>query len=48
MEFAQQAQDDFFVLRVEVAGRLVGQDDFWIVNEGAGDADALLLASGQL
>src|SRR6202521_2866801 len=48
VEFAEQAQDYFFVRGVEVAGGLVGKHDFGIVNEGAGDAHALLLASGKL
>ena len=48
VEFAQQAQHDFFVLRVEIAGRLVGQDDFGIVDQRARDADALLFAARQL
>ena len=33
---------------VEIAGRLVGEDDFWIGNERAGDSDTLLLAAGKL
>ena len=33
---------------VEVAGRLVGQDNFGAVHDGAGDGDALLLAAGKL
>ena len=34
--------------RVEVAGRLVGDDQSRLVNERAGDRDALLLATGEL
>jgi hypothetical protein len=48
VKFAQQAQDDFFVDGVEVAGGLVGEHDLRIVDEGARDADPLLLASGEL
>ena len=48
VEFAQQAQDDFFVHGVEIAGGLVGQNNLWIVDQGARNADALLLASGEL
>jgi hypothetical protein len=33
---------------VEVAGRLVGEDQRWLVGERAGDGDALLLAARQL
>jgi hypothetical protein len=35
-------------LGVEVAGRLVGQDDTGIIDQSPGDGDALLLAAGQL
>ena len=34
--------------RVEVSGRLVGQQDRRAVHEGAGDGDALLLTTGEL
>ena len=34
--------------RVEVAGRLVGQEDGRVGDERAGDGDALLLAAGEL
>ena len=33
---------------VEVAGGFVGEDDFGVVDYGAGDADALFLASGEV
>ena len=36
------------VRRVEVAGRLVGEDDLRAAGEGPGDGDALLLATGEL
>ena len=45
MKFAKQAQYDFFVDCIEIACGFVGQDDFRIVNQSAGDADALLLAT---
>ena len=35
-------------LRVEVPGRLVGEDDARLDHEGAGDRDTLLLAAGEL
>ena len=35
-------------LRVEVAGRLVGEQQPRRIGDGAGDGDALLLAAGQL
>ena len=44
----RQAQDDLFVDGVEVSGGLVGQHDFWIVDQGARYADTLLLAAGKL
>ena len=36
------------VLRVEVAGRLVGDEDGRVGDDGARDGDALLLAAGEL
>jgi len=38
--------DDFVGgVRVEVAGGLIGEDDLWLVEEGPGDDNALLLAA---
>ena len=34
--------------RVQVAGRLVGEDQLWVGDQGAGHRDALLLAAGEL
>ncbi len=48
VQFSQQAQNDFFVDRVQIARRLVGQNDFGIVDQGARDANPLLLATGKL
>ena len=48
VEFAQQAQNNFFVYGIEVAGGLVSEHDFRIVDERARDANALLLASRKL
>ncbi len=40
--------DDFTArVRIQVAGRFVGQDQFRFVDEGAGDGDALLFAAGK-
>ena len=36
------------VRRIEVSGRLVGQQDRWIRGQGAGNRHALLLAAGKL
>ena len=44
---AEHLQDGVGVFGVEVAGGLVGEDDGGAVDEGAGDGDSLLLASGQ-
>ena len=35
-------------LAIEIAGRLVGQEQRWLRREGAGDGDTLLLAAGKL
>src|SRR3954470_10262600 len=48
VELTQQAQDDLFVLRVEIAGRLIGENDGRIVDQGTRDAHALLLATGKV
>src|SRR6187402_1366356 len=45
---AQQPQDVGARLRVEVAGRLVGEDDRLLADQRPGDGDALLLAAGEL
>src|SRR6478609_661541 len=48
VHFTKLAEHDFFVHGVEVAGGLVGQNDVRIVDQGPGDADALLFAAGKL
>ena len=48
VKFAQQAQNDFFVDRVEIASGFVGQNNFRVVDQRAGNANTLLLASGKL
>jgi hypothetical protein len=45
---AQDVEDVMAGLRVEVAGRLVGEDDRRVGDDGPGDGDPLLLAAGQL
>ena len=47
-EFREERQDFRAGLGVEVAGRLVGQQDGRPVHQRAGDGDALALAAGQL
>ena len=48
VEVLEELGDDLLVGGVEVAGGLVGEQDGWVVDEGAGDADALLFAAGEL
>src|SRR5574341_828687 len=48
VEFDQQLKDVFAVPRIQVARRLVGQQNLRIVGEGARDGYALLLAAGKL
>ena len=47
-ELAQQPEHDGSVLGVEIAGRLIGEDELRVVYQGAGDRESLLLATGQL
>src|SRR5206468_6279826 len=44
----QTIDDDAPGRQIEIAGRLVGQEQKRAGNKGAGDRDALLLAAGQL
>ena len=44
----EQAEHVFGALAIEVAGRLVGDDDLRIGDDGARDGDALLLATREL
>ncbi len=48
MKFAQLAQNDFFIQRVEVAGRFICQDNRGIVYQRPGNAHALLFSAGKL
>ena len=47
-ELVEELDDLLAGVEVEVAGRLVGEDDGGVVGEGAGDGDALLLSAGKL
>ena len=47
-EIEQDGHDFRAVVGVEVARRLVGEEDFRLVDDRAGDGDALLLATGKL
>jgi hypothetical protein len=48
VQVVQQLDDRFAVGRVEVAGRLVGEQDEGLTRQRSGDRDALLLTAGQL
>lgn len=43
----EKGEDEFTVICIEVACRLICQDDFWVVEDGTGYADALLLTARQ-
>ena len=47
-DFGEQVHDLDARLGIERAGGLVGKEDFRVVDEGAGDGDALHLAAGKL
>src|SRR5207237_10793763 len=44
----EQVEDFLASLRVEFPGRLIRQEERWIVREGDSDGDPLLLATAQL
>ena len=48
VELVEEGHDLIAGVGVEVAGGLVGEDDGGLVDEGAGDGDALALAAGEL
>jgi hypothetical protein len=48
VDAVEQLHDPDARLGIEVAGRLVGQQQRWVMDEGARDRDALLLAAGEL
>src|SRR5438045_3512232 len=48
LQFAHEVEDFLGRARVQVPGRLVGDDQDRIGDDGAGDADALLLAAREL
>ena len=48
VDLLQDADDVIGVRRVEIAGRLVGDDDVRMVDDGPGDGHALFLAAGEL
>src|SRR5690606_35555820 len=48
VQLLEELHDLASLVGVEIAGWLVGEDELWIGNQGAGDADELLLAAGEL
>ena len=46
VEAAEHIKDDFGIFCVEIAGGLIGEKNFGLVDDGTGDGDALLLAAG--
>src|SRR5690348_13513264 len=48
VQLTQEIYDGFAVFRIEVTGRLVGQEDGGLPDQCAGDGDALLLTTGKL
>ena len=48
MESVKDFQDSVACRCVQVTGRFIGEEDFGIVDECAGESDALLFAAGQL
>jgi len=48
VQLAQQMHDRFAVVRIEITGRLVCEEDRWPASKRASDCDALLLAAGEL
>src|SRR3989338_6430385 len=46
-DLAQQTHDLFAGHRIQTSDRFVGEDDAWLLCQCAGDADTLLLATGQ-
>src|ERR1051325_2015890 len=47
-ELFEDGDDVAAGLRIEVAGRLVGEDERRIVDQSAGDGDSLALSAGEL
>ncbi len=47
IELAEQAEDSFRTLGIEVAGGFIGQYDFWFADDGASQSYALLFAAGK-
>ena len=48
VELLDEVHDGVGVFGIEIAGGLVAPDDGGLIDEGAGDGDALALAAGEL
>src|SRR5215472_12862717 len=48
VQLAENFDDDSFVRFVEIPCWFVGKDEFWLIDEGACNGYALLLAAGEL
>ena len=48
VQLTEQVEHDLLIPLIEIAGRLVGENQLRVVDERAGDAHALLLTAGQL
>ncbi len=48
VELAENVDDDFFVCLVEVAGGLVSENEFGLIDERASDGDTLLFTTGKI
>ena len=48
MKLAQQPQHDFFVDRVQISRRFIGQNNSWIVDQRPRNAHPLLLSARKL
>ena len=48
VEFLEHCEDFLAGARIEVSGRFIGEQQWRMIHEGAGDGDALLLAAGKL
>jgi hypothetical protein len=48
VKFAEQRDNNFLVGFVEIPGRLIGKNDFWLIDERARDCNALLFSARKL
>src|SRR5580704_4646312 len=45
VQLAQHLEHDIRIFRIEITRRLIGKQDFWLVDNRAGDRDSLLLTA---